>query len=412
LRINCHLKNTNIIFTEGALKTLASYILYCQMDIELETNKPGSIELSADEKALLDEIHVQAPAEKVVKVNKRPTFRRPEPSMMHAPGVMRMTQEDNMDGLFNPTKSDMPHQMMEPDNEWDGGEEIPQQYGGEMPQAQMPSEGYKTIEDEKADLLNKLARLQKKGFNVSGRLNNYSNIDEIRTEYKRVTYQIEVDQSVRFQRRMLMAFVTGLEFLNKRYDPFDVQLDGWSDDMMRGIDDYDNVFEDLHNKYKTKMAIAPEVKLIMMVGGSAMMFHLTNSMFKSALPNVNQVMKDNPELMKNVMEAMVKSQNGGGGGGTQPVDVVDRPPTPRDSSGRREMKGPGLDLGGLMAGFMAPPQPSIRPVIPKPPREEDELSDIVTGQDDEDVKDISIGGGGKKTKTSSKSKKKEVVMTL
>jgi hypothetical protein len=323
-----------------------------------------------------------------------------------------MTQEDNMDGLFNPTKSDMPHQMMEPDNEWDGGEEIPQQYGGEMPQAQMPSEGYKTIEDEKADLLNKLARLQKKGFNVSGRLNNYSNIDEIRTEYKRVTYQIEVDQSVRFQRRMLMAFVTGLEFLNKRYDPFDVQLDGWSDDMMRGIDDYDNVFEDLHNKYKTKMAIAPEVKLIMMVGGSAMMFHLTNSMFKSALPNVNQVMKDNPELMKNVMEAMVKSQNGGGGGGARPVDVVDRPPTPRDSSGRREMKGPGLDLGGLMAGFMAPPQPSIRPVIPKPPREEDELSDIVTGQDDDDVKDISIGGGGKKTKTSSKSKKKEVVMTL
>ena len=403
LRINCHLKNTDIIFPEGALKTLATYILYCQMDIELKSDKPGTIELSADEKALFDEINVQAPPEKVVKVSKRPMFSRPSPSFMQAPGVMRMTNEDSMDGLFNPGKSDLPP-VMEDENVWDGGEGP--QYA-EMPQAQMPSEGYKTIEDEKADLLNKLARLQKKGFNVSGRLNNYSNIDEIRTEYKRVTYQIEVDQSIRFQRRMLMAFVTGLEFLNKRYDPFDVQLDGWSDDMMRNMDDYDNVFEDLHNKYKTKMAIAPEVKLIMMVGGSAMMFHLTNSMFKSSLPNVNQVMKENPELMKSVMEAMVKSQNGGGAPPAEPQG--ERPPSPRDASGRREMKGPGFDLGGLMTGFMAPPQPSIRPVIKKPARDEDELSDIVTGQD-EDVKDIPINSSDKKTK--GKSKKKEVVMTL
>ena len=377
------------------------------MDIQLEPNKPGSIELSADEKALLDEIHVQAPQEKVVKVNKRPVFRRPEPTIMQAPGVMRMSQEDNMDGLFNPSKSDMPPPMMDPDNEWDGGEDPAQQFGGEMPQAQMPSEGYKTIEDEKADLLNKLSRLQKKGFNVSGRLNNYSNIDEIRTEYKRITYQIEVDQSVRFQRRMLMAFVTGLEFMNKRYDPFDIQLDGWSDEMMRGIDDYDNVFEELHNKYKTKMAIAPEVKLIMMVGGSAMMFHLTNSMFKSALPNVNQVMKDNPELMKNVMEAMIKNQTGAP---SLQQPEGERPPTPRDASGRREMKGPGFDLGGLMAGFMAPPQPANRPVVAKPPREEDELSDIVTGGQDEDVKDIAISSSEKKSKA--KPKKKEVVLNL
>jgi hypothetical protein len=376
------------------------------MDIELKSDKPGTIELSADEKALLDEINVKATPEKVVKVNKRPMFKRPEPSFMQAPGVMRMSQEENMDGLFNPTKSDLPPQMME-EQGWDGGDDA-QQFMGEMPQAQMPSEGYKTIEDEKADLLNKLARLQKKGFNVSGRLNNYSNIEEIRTEYKRVTYQIEVDQSIRFQRRMLMAFVTGLEFLNKRYDPFDVQLDGWSDDTMRNMDDYDNVFEELHNKYKTKMAIAPEVKLIMMVGGSAMMFHLTNSMFKSSLPNVNQVMKENPELMKSVMEAMVKSQNNGGV--AQPVEPQgERPPSPRDANGRREMKGPGFDLGGLMSGFMAPPQPAIRPVMKKPPRDEDELSDIVEGQE-EDVKDIPINSSEKKPK--GKSKKKEVVMTL
>ena len=373
------------------------------MDIELDSRKGGGFELSADEKAMLDEINISAPAEKPSKPFKRPTFRRPAPSPMDAPGIMRMSADPTMDGLFNPAKSSMPE--MEPNVEtWDGGEEM----GGEqeemqMPAQSLPSEGYKTIEDEKADLLNKLARLQKKGFNVSGRLNNYSNIEEIRTEYKRITYQIEVEQSVKFQRRMLMAMVTGLEFLNKRYDPFAVYLDGWSDDMMRNVDEYVNVFEELHNKYKTKMSVAPEVKLIMMVGGSAMMFHLTNAMFKSALPNVNQVMKDNPELMKNMMDALVKSQTPGA-----PEPQGERPPTPRDQNGRREMKPPGFDFAGLMGGFMAPPKPDIRPVAQKPAREDDELSDIVS-QHDGDLKDISVSTGEKKKATR---KKKEVVLNL
>jgi hypothetical protein len=375
------------------------------MDIELDSGKGGGLELSADEKAMLDEINMSAPPEKPSKPFKRPTFRRPEPSPMQAPGIMRMSSDPTMDGLFNPAKSSMPE--MEPNIEsWDGGEEM----GGEqedmqMPAQQLPSEGYKTIEDEKADLLNKLARLQKKGFQVTGRLNNYSNIEEIRTEYKRITYQIEVDQSVKFQRRMLMAMVTGLEFLNKRYDPFDVVLDGWSDDMMRNVDEYDNVFEELHNKYKTKMSVAPEVKLIMMVGGSAMMFHLTNAMFKSALPNVNQVMKDNPDLMKNMMDALVKSQNPGASSEPQ----GERPPTPRDQNGRREMKPPGFDFAGLMGGFMAPPTPQIRPVAQKPARDDDELSDIVS-QHDGDLKDIAVSTGEKK-KTARK-QKKEVVLNL
>jgi len=54
-------------------------------------------------------------------------------------------------------------------------------------------------------------------------------------------------------------------------------------------------------KYRSKVNVAPEIKLIMMLGGSAMMFHLTNSMFKSVMPNMNDVMKQNPDLVKNMM---------------------------------------------------------------------------------------------------------------
>jgi hypothetical protein len=35
-----------------------------------------------------------------------------------------------------------------------------------------------------------------------------------------------------------------------------------------------------------------------MLGGSAFMFHMTNSMFKTSMPGMDQVLKQNPELMK------------------------------------------------------------------------------------------------------------------
>jgi hypothetical protein len=44
---------------------------------------------------------------------------------------------------------------------------------------------------------------------------------------------------------MLIACVTGLEFLNDKFDPFDLELNGWSQNMMENVDDYDGVFEEL-----------------------------------------------------------------------------------------------------------------------------------------------------------------------
>ena len=185
-----------------------------------------------------------------------------------------------------------------------------------------PSQGFASIDDEKADILNKLTRLsQKKGIHVNKRLNMYSSVDELRAEIKRVKYSIEVDQSIKFSRRMLIACITGLEFLNKRYDPFDLKLDGWSESIMENVEDYDETFEELYLKYRTSVKVPPEIKLVMMVGGSGMMFHLTNSMFKSVMPNVNEVMKQNPDLMKTMMGAVQNTMQNRAGAPPPPVET-------------------------------------------------------------------------------------------
>jgi hypothetical protein len=106
---------------------------------------------------------------------------------------------------------------------------------------------------------------------------------------------------------MMMAIINGVEFLNNRFDPFDVKLDGWGDQINENINDYDEVFGELYEKYKSKASMSPELKLLFQLGGSAMMVHMTNTMFKTAMPGMDDIFRQNPDLMKHFQSAAVNS---------------------------------------------------------------------------------------------------------
>ena len=210
---------------------------------------------------------------------------------------------------------------------------------------------YEEIQKEKAEFIRLLERMEKRGLQPHKRFTMDSDYNEVKTEFERLSRQRECDQSVQFQRKMLVAFITAIEFLNNKFDPIDLKLDGWSESIHENIVDYDDVFEELHEKYKGTSQMAPELKLLLMVGGSGFMFHLTNTMFKSSLPGMGDVMRQNPDLMKQFASAAANTMassggegagfgnlmgdlfsGGGGGGGPSPP----RPP----SQPRREMNGP------------------------------------------------------------------------
>lgn len=165
------------------------------------------------------------------------------------------------------------------------------------------------IMKEKTEILSFFDRLEKRGVRIIKRFNLSSNLEDMRYEKKRIIEERDAENSIKFQRKMMMAFITGIEFLNNRYDPFDIKLDGWSESVHENVNDYDEVFEELHEKYKEKTHIAPELKLMLMVGGSAFMFHLTNTMFKSSLPGMNDIMQQNPELMKQFANAAMSQMS-------------------------------------------------------------------------------------------------------
>ena len=162
---------------------------------------------------------------------------------------------------------------------------------------------------EKEEILWKLSKYKR--LNVQGikNFNMSSDLDEMRSELNKIKKQRELEGSIKFQRKCLMAFATGAELLNSKLDFLDFRLDGWSESVHEGIDEYNEVFEELHEKYKEKAQMAPEVKLVMMLGGSAFMYHITNSMFKNSAPGMEDIMKQNPELMKQFASAAINQMD-------------------------------------------------------------------------------------------------------
>jgi len=55
--------------------------------------------------------------------------------------------------------------------------------------------------------------------------------------------------------------------------------------------------------------MAPEIKLLGLISSSAFMFHLTNTLFKSSKSDVNDIIKENPDIMRNIQEAAARKMN-------------------------------------------------------------------------------------------------------
>lgn len=250
------------------------------------------------------------------------------------------------------------------DSTWDGYKkfnDIPVN-----PSVSVPKEPQLTKQEllaEKFKYLKKLETIERKGAKLSKKYSMDDSLDEMRGEYEMLMSEKEKSNSVKFQGKIMMACVTALEFLNNKFDPFDFKLDGWSESVQENIDDYDDIFSELHEKYRSKAKMAPELKLLFQLGGSAVMLHMTNTMFKSAMPGMDDIMRQNPELMQQFTQAAVGTmgqQNPGFGnfmgnimGGGQTMPPRGSPPGPVQKNSENS----------IPSRPEIPPGPSNRPDI-------------------------------------------------
>jgi hypothetical protein len=173
---------------------------------------------------------------------------------------------------------------------------------------------YEQMQNEKIKYLSKLDRLKKRGVYLERSFTMKSDLLEIKEYYDRLTHGKHVENGVKMCEKTLRFCINGIEALNKMYDPFDVDLDGWGEEVDDDITDgnYQEVFEELYEKYSGKSSMAPEIKLLLMVVGGGAAFNLKKKMQKRFFMNGGTAgsapgssagtggMRPNPNLMNSI----------------------------------------------------------------------------------------------------------------
>ncbi len=129
---------------------------------------------------------------------------------------------------------------------------------------------------KKIDLLRKLSDLKTKGYKLTKEYDFNSSIEEMEYEYDLLKSFADRRNGIKLYKNTIINFTNLVEFFNDKYDPFGAELNGWSEHMSVEVDTYDDVLEELYEKYKgAGKSLPPEVKLLILIGFSASAFHFT-----------------------------------------------------------------------------------------------------------------------------------------
>lgn len=191
---------------------------------------------------------------------------------------------------------------------WDGFTKM----GAEIPKTSTSSSANMTERErrrKKRMMIKKLEEWQSRGtYKTSSTFDMDSNYDEVEDEYEGALEEKRKKDSVKLQGWWFTTVVNTLEYGNALLNPFDLNLDGWGEQVSEDLDSYEEIFAELHDKYKGGK-MAPEVSLLLRLGFSAAVVNMSNKMLSSATPGFNDVIKQSPELMKMFTSAAVDTMS-------------------------------------------------------------------------------------------------------
>jgi len=192
---------------------------------------------------------------------------------------------------------------------WDGFSKV----GQEIPNKNIVKTSANLTEREKRRkkrlMIKKLEEWGEKGTYKNGsHFTMESDFDEVEDEYEGALEEKRKKDSIKLQGWWFTTVVNTMEYGNALLNPFDLNLDGWGEQVSEDLDSYEEIFSELHEKYKGGK-MAPEVSLLLRIGFSAAVVNMSNKMLSSATPGFNDVMKQSPELMKMFTNAAVDTMS-------------------------------------------------------------------------------------------------------
>jgi hypothetical protein len=194
---------------------------------------------------------------------------------------------------------------------WDGFSKMSQ-----IPDTEIPASTTATSFSDREKRRKKRAMLRKlEEWHSKGMLSNQyshftmeSSFEEIEDEYESALDDKRKKDSIKLQGWWFMTAINSVEYMNAAFNPFDLNLDGWGEQVSEDIESYEEIFGELHEKYKGGK-LSPELSLLLRIGFSAAVVNFSNKALSSATPGFNDVIRQSPELMKEFTKATVQTMS-------------------------------------------------------------------------------------------------------
>jgi len=185
---------------------------------------------------------------------------------------------------------------------------------------------------KKKMMIKKLEEWMEKGLlkNVT-HFNSDSPYEDVEDEYETALEDKRKKDSIKLSNWWFMTFINSIEYANAAFNPFDINLDGWGEQVSEDIDSYDEIFGELHEKYKGGK-LAPELSLLLRVGFSAAVVNFTNKALSTATPGFNDVIRSSPEMMKMFSNATVNAMSQQSPGFAFASNLMNQPTTNANNS--------------------------------------------------------------------------------
>ena len=169
----------------------------------------------------------------------------------------------------------------------------------------------------KRELIYKIQQLQNKLYDVEINPKTYTTADslsELQSEFDRLTIIKNQKSTREWYRKILFGVTKGLEWCNHKWDPVGLKLDGWSTEIASNADEFDEIFDELTEKYGgtfgLEKKIAPEIRLIGLILYSGVTYSISQTLTSSYSnrPEFSEIINKDPVLRERFLKTATEIQ--------------------------------------------------------------------------------------------------------
>jgi hypothetical protein len=225
-----------------------------------------------------------------------------------------------------------------------------------------PSQSYRRVSEEnvlkeKYEILRKFDRLARLGVPMRKRFTLDSPLDEMKMELDFIKREKDMDATIKQFCDWFITGMSAMEWSSKNVPlmkAFGLQLDGLSESAQMNVGDMEEDFEELYDLYGDKLKMHPLVRIPIRTCMMVYMVHLTNQMARKApIPNIDEVMRNNPDIARQLASAAMQQQTQNMRAQAQAPPPMAPPPSANPMAG----------FANFMSGMIPPPpeKTNVRP---------------------------------------------------